>query len=508
MLGELNQDILGEIGTNPKYPPISNLDWLTVDIAKYDNYPSDNESVRIQPKLAELWNHNRKECGINLIPNQTVQSLGLRNADEDNSEAVANFCRETKKAMMMGHTGTKLAEYLRARFDQNTIEASKEEMIKLSKEQGLIGNVYIDASAFSSSRDAEQFLTANRARLARDILINDSVVDHNVIGYLANRLHKNVVAEIYYDQDLFDKYKIHLVEAGNIGSDYVIDSKESLRLAFLSKYVPEIVKTAKSKDEKRATKEEIAQELSNRVEKEETIHRLAADDLLFRNVRPIVELTRIHLAKGKSGNDLKEILRSKYAACDLNDAAKYIAVVIAHDITSERIDKLVEGNRISEKVGDGLKEIIKTYPLKVKAFEDYKPERTIGTPGHLHVLLGQSTDNFSEYHEASVKALRKGKSYDKVKDDLLVKLSNEEADKVLLAAVKAFNESPAGITANAPVIPEKKKLVADLKEKRVLPEENTIVSQAQEYIDFYKGAEMVVDVDDKPSNTGLLDVKV
>ena len=230
--------------------------------------------------------------------------------------------------------------------------------------------------------------------------------------------------------------------------------------------------------------------------------------LAYRNVRPIVEFTRVQLVKGKSGNDLKEMLRGKYAQSDLNDAVKYIAVVISHGVTPERINKLVEANKIPEKVGDDLKEMIKTHPLKVKAFEDYKPERQVGIKGSYHVLSGNTTDNLSEYHEASVESLRKGKSFDQLKSDLLGKLSNEEADKVLLVAVKAFNESPAGVTANAPVIQPKKKLVADLKEHVTLPKESTIVSKSQEVIDFYKGAEMVVEVDEKSSDTGLLDVKI
>ena len=50
MLGNLSQDL---IGTDPTYPKIVNLAWLKPDPTTYDNYPSDNNSVRIQPKLSE-----------------------------------------------------------------------------------------------------------------------------------------------------------------------------------------------------------------------------------------------------------------------------------------------------------------------------------------------------------------------------------------------------------------------------------------------------------------------
>ncbi len=510
MLGELNQDIMGcEIGTNPKYPPINNLDYLTVDTRTYDNYPSDNNPVRIQPKLADLWNHNKNNCGINLIPNQTVQSLGLRSADENMSEAVANFCCETKKAMMMGYTGKELAKYLRARFDKETIEAAKEEMVKLSEEQGLMGNVYIDASAFISAKEAEQFLTMHRNRLAQDIVIEGATVDPNVVAYLANKFHKNVVEKISYDEKLYRKYKAYLVDANKIPVDFVIDSKESLRSAFLSEPVEEVVKKAKAEKSEPLSKEKVAEELVNRGDKNDTAHKLATADITFREVRPIIEFTREQLSKGKTGNNLKEILRGKYASVDLNKAAKYIAVVISSDITSERIDKLVESEKISKKVASALKEIIKTYPLKVEAYKEDKSEKQIGVPGHFHSLNNLRQDShLSEYHQASVESLRKGKSHEDVKEELLKKLSNDEADKVLLDAVKAFNESPAGTKANAPVIPEKKKLVADIEPPKVLPDKETIIPQTQEFMDFYKGSnELIVDIDGKSANSNLLEIE-
>jgi len=501
MLGELNQDIMG---TSPKYP-INNLDYLTVDTNTYDNYPSDNNPVRIQPKLSDLWNPQKKERGINLIPNQTVQPLGLRNSNEDKSEVVADFCRETKKAMMKGFVGKRLAEYLRARFDKEAIEASKDEMIKLSEEQGLIGNVYIDASAFSSPREAEQFLTAHRSRLAQDILINDSDVDPIVIAYLANKFHKNVVASINYDQDLCDKYKAHLVHIGKINKDYVIDSKESLRLAFLAEPVKKEVKVAKSQKEKSITEKEVKEVLSANSEKEQTLHRLAAGDITFRNIRPIVEFTRLHFSRGKTGSDLKEMLRSRYAGVDLKEAAKYLAIVVSRDITPERIDKLVDEYKISERVGNKLKSIIKRNPLKVQSFEEQKRDKPIGVPGHYHVMSGTVNDT-SEYHQATVESLRKGKDISQIKDDLLQKLSGEEADKVLLGAVKAFNEVSAGVIANPVVKAPKKKLVADLKEPETLPSPETVIPQAQEFINFYKGANLTIDIDEKNPNTGLLDI--
>ena len=66
MLGDLSNDL---IGTNPVYPKIVNHDWLSPQ--NYDNYPSDNNPVRVIPKLSEMWNH--EGSGIRLVPNTSTQ---------------------------------------------------------------------------------------------------------------------------------------------------------------------------------------------------------------------------------------------------------------------------------------------------------------------------------------------------------------------------------------------------------------------------------------------------
>ncbi|MBE3086364.1 MAG: hypothetical protein IMZ64_09140, partial [Bacteroidetes bacterium] len=79
----LNGDLCSDIvGTNPVYPEIVDHSWLDVDLSKYDNYPSDNNPVRVVPKLHDLWNH-AAQTGINLVPNATVRPLGVRSSEED-----------------------------------------------------------------------------------------------------------------------------------------------------------------------------------------------------------------------------------------------------------------------------------------------------------------------------------------------------------------------------------------------------------------------------------------
>lgn len=497
ILGDLSQDI---IGTDPKYLPIVDHSWLNPET--YDNYPSDNNPVRIQPKLAELWGHN-ESTGINLVPNLTIKSLGQKSAEDIDSTEVV---REAKKAMMMGLKEKSLTAHIRARFSSDHIDAAIEDLQKLSEEQGLLGNVYIDASAFSSAIDAEQFLTQHRTRLARDIVVNESKLSPAVVSFLASKFHKNVVANINYDEKLFKKYKAHLIGIGHISDDFVIDSKETLRMAFLIEPIRE--EPIKAKADDKISDEKISESLIKMAEEQDIHNKLAYEEMLFREIRPIIILAREQLSKGKRGNNLKEILKKKYASDDLRKAAKYLAIVIpSQDMTGE-IDKLIEAKRIPRKIGLDLKKIINDNPIKYASFEKKEESKSVGVKGFFYPLLGNKDPDGLEKHEkAAVELLRKGATLEQVKGSLLKELSNEKVELVLANAVSTYNLMPAGTKANVYVKPPKRKVVADLPERETLPDPSTIESQTQEYMNFFAGSNsMNIELDPLPSNNNLLDI--
>lgn len=498
MLGDLSQEI---IGTDPKYLPIVDHSWLNPEV--YDNYPSDNNSVRIQPKLAELWG-NDEPAGIRVIPNLREQPLGMRSAGEevDKDEVV----REAKKAMMTGLKGKSLGSHLRARFASNHIEAAKEELQKLSQEQGLLGNVYIDASAFSSADDAERFLIQHRSRLARDIIVNEGKISPEVVSLLASRFHKNVVASVEYDEKLFKKYKAHLIDLNHIDNSYVIDSKESLRQAFLAE--PALKESTKVKATvEKVSDEEISENLIKMAEEQIISERLAAEDILFSEIRPLIVFAREQLSKGKRGNNLKEVLKKRYASQDLKRAAKYLAVVVpSHDMTSE-IDDLVTAKRIPKKIASDLKKIIKSNPVKETKYAKTDNPRPIGVRGFFHVLNGKKDSNGMEEHKKfAAEQLRKGATLEQVKGSLMKELSSKKAEEVLLNAVQDHNNTSVGIKANAYAKPEKKKVVADLPERQTLPDPDTIKATTQEYIDTFAGMDLNIEID-APVNKSSIDIE-
>lgn len=480
---DLSPDI---IGTNPTYPKIMDHSWLTPDPQSYDNYPSDNNPVRIGPKLADLWNHNPNK-GISVVPNLTVQPLGCgcRNAEDQVSEVV----REAKKAMMMGLSGKSLADHLRSRFVPGDIVAAKESLTKLAEEQGLLGSVYIDASAFNSTREAEQFMNQHKNRLAQDILVNESKLTPGAVMVLASKFRKNVISKVVYDQDIFDKYRNHLIARGDIPANFVVNSKETLQQAFL--YKEPVAEVTKKAEEAKLDKESTLKVMLDVASKKAGQKKEAEDDLIFRKILPILEFTRSQVVKGKDASGLKEMLRKKYATEDINDSAKYLGIVVAEinhgSFTPEIIQTKVEAGELSEYVGEQLIKLAKKYPMTGQLYVIEESVKPFGVQGTFHTPLS-STSVLSMEGQNAVEALRKGTDLDCVKANLLSKMSAEEADKILVEAVYAFNNTAAGAVANAP---EKKAdviMIEDAPNRDTLPDLATTASQIKDLENFYEGS--------------------
>lgn len=492
MLGDLSSEI---IGTDPKSPPIVNLDWLSPDIASYDNYPSDNQSVRIQPKLSEMWGDEKcTDTGINLVPNSVQPLSGARAANEDKEAIIAPIIREAKKAVMAGLKGPKLASHIRSRFNKDDIILAKSELEKVSQEIGLLGNVYIDASAFKSAKEAEEFLTQHRNRLARDILVNSDAIDPVILAHLASRFHKNVVADLHYNEDLFKRYRPYLEGSRKIAKNSVIDSKESLRLAFLSEPAEKNTDFVAEKEEK-FSKDQITQGLSENFEKNAASLKLAEEELIYHSSYPIIAFIREQMSKGKKSAALKEMLRKKYASTDIKRASKYIKLAISNVFTADNMDRLVKEKHITLKMANEMKKLIKQFP--VKAEEKYateKAEKSIGVKASLYVL-GNKKQVDSDLCKFAADSLRKGSTIEEVYSELVKKSSRKEANSVLPEAVKEFNESSVGLRANVFMPVSKQKVVPDLPEKQTLPDPSTIASQTEEIVSFFEGANTDIDID-------------
>jgi hypothetical protein len=497
--GDLCSDIVGT--QQPALPPIVDHSWLDVDLAKYDNYPSDNNPVRVVPKLHDLWNHAANQ-GINLIPNSQVMSLGVRSSEED-ARAADQVVKEAKKAVMAGLKGKNLSGHLRARFASKHITMAQEALKKVAEEIGLLGNVYIDASAFNTYDEAEKFLSQHRSRLARDILMNTDGLHPSVISTLASDFHKNVVSSIDYNEGLLAKYRDHLIQSKRIPSDTVIASKEDLKNAFLYE-TPTVASAEPVKAPEKRLSEEQAKLATEQMWAEKAISECEIrDSIMIPKISPIVAFVQENLSKGKTASDIKGMIRSKFAMSDIQEAVEPIALTLSKDgLVEANIEGLIKEGKVSLVMGTELKKIGKRFPIKkAQEFEGaVETEKPVGVPGYLYSLDGKKAEDKNEgLRKASVEALKKGFDLELVKAKLLKKLSAEETDQVLAEAVTELNSIPAGVVANKSVKP-KKVLVDEVAPKQTLPDPSTIPGQLSDIQATFEGSLMnVIDIDGSQS---------
>jgi hypothetical protein len=384
--------------------------------------------------------------------------------------------------MMIGKVGKELADHLKARFTMPVLAASKGEIQKLSSEQGLLGNVYIDASAFTTGVEAEQFLAQHRNRLAQYIVVNAGKLNENTVNLLASRFHKNIVASINYDSDVFLTYKAHLVDAGKIASSDVIDSKESLRQAFLAQPKKAQEEPKKVVEEKKLTKDEVSQGIAQMADKAARDSFLSEESLRFKKVWPIIVTAREELSKGRDAYGLKEILRKKYAVEDLKAAAKYLVIISSND-NMKKLDSLVASYKIPELAVDPLVKLAASKPIKVVEEDKVTVEKPIGVQAFFHTPQARVTD---EKVQAAVEQLRSGKTIIEVTAGLKASMSLNDAMKITSDAVNLYNITGAGVVANVFVAKPKEKVVEDLPEPETLPDAQRTAAQTEEIVSFFQ----------------------
>jgi len=385
-LGNLSPEIIGKnlkpnlFGTDPKFPKISDLDWLNVKEGEYDNYPTANNPVRVLPELADQWTPGAKHSGLTLLNLKEIPVKDSAKEAEKREAAQKDIIRSAKRAIMMGLSGNQISNQLRMRYSSSDLEAVKDKLAEVSKEQGLLGNVYVDISAFTSPNDAVTFLRGNYCKTARFLLVPKGF---SQAGVIQKTFRKAAVSAIEYTPELLNDYKNFLVLSGRIPADYQIGSKEDLRRAFLY-CTPnkEIVETVAKPEEKPFDKEAASEDLTYRSALKKVSDDTTKDLLHLRSIYPIVKCAQEIISKGKSFEDVKGTLRSKFLAEDIKSAAPYLSMV-AKGLSEESIDKLKSEDKLSFEVARELKKLAMACPTPKHIPDGNKTAKQVGTPGYL-----------------------------------------------------------------------------------------------------------------------------
>lgn len=303
----INQD-LDKVLASGYEAKVPDLDWASMDVKDHDNIPTENK-VEVVPQLVEAWS-NRPETGTRLVG--LTEAPAKKSASDTTEKAVASVVACAKREMMKGLRGKELAEKLASMFPPTTIKAAREPLKVVATEQGLLGNVYIDLSAYDSCREAAQVLGPNRARLAEYVVGTPrrSVCSSHHEGY-CKELRKTAVTEVPYGDELYGRYTNHLRVAGILGASESVTDKDTLRGALL-KGPSEKSHTTSIEVPKQAARSKGTETLEQVIDKAASEREAA--ETKYASARPVMAFMQDQMLRGVVGDELKKIVGSKFSS--------------------------------------------------------------------------------------------------------------------------------------------------------------------------------------------------
>lgn len=307
---------------------VPDLDWLMLTADDAKNIPTPH-NVEIIQQLQDTWG-NTDASSARLIDNHVRSEV--RASEKIASSDIEGVVKTAKKEMMLGLNGKQLSKKLASTYPVNVLIASKDKLIKLANEQGLLGGVYVDLSPFDSCEQASKVLGRNKIRLAKYV-VGDPRISKcagHTNGY-CRCLGKKVLQEVEYNTALFKDYTDHLKVAGVIGHNDSIDSVEDLREALIQAntfkeanfdVVPQV--EAQKVTDVSASLGDLESALLEDANNEIGIVQKEATEL-----RPIMAFIQNEMLKGKLGSDLKDAISRKIPEPSIKKFATHIKKAVS-----------------------------------------------------------------------------------------------------------------------------------------------------------------------------------
>lgn len=197
-----------------------------------DSFLVDHEWLKSEDKdnapFSENQSHEQLDTLANAFSHDLLEPAKVNASVEEIRTTVASLKRELMLGRSVQHIETNVISNLNPSI--RPIVAS--ELKKLASEVGLLGNVYIDPSAFSSCEDGSKLLKNNRTASFAKKMAGCSGCSFNQGGFC--RMYKKaLVQEVPFNSKTLEHYQNHLAVAGKISPELKIASKQELQRAFL-----------------------------------------------------------------------------------------------------------------------------------------------------------------------------------------------------------------------------------------------------------------------------------
>lgn len=359
---------------NEENKGLANFDWLDIDPAEYNNVPFHELPPHMSiPKLEEAWSHTNDTQNFNLVPNMDTNFNTNQQPKQDNSSDISHLIDYVKKQMMSGKTGKDLVELVSQKATPDLIKQAYPELQKLAKEQGLLGNVYVDPTIFGRCVEGAE-VTGRTAKTAKYVLSMNKCANcmHNR-NQRCEVYKKKITAEVSYDQDTLDFYSKHFSNLN--GKNVTISSRKELQEKFT--YRPEVIqRIAANKPNTDETDEKTLEQKKKEYNKQ--IEELKNSLSTLTEVKVGSEISAL-LIRGYDSKTVAKHIKSKFSAAEYEKSKEVI-------------------NQILAKQGSLGKIFVEAHFLPV---DDSHDERNImdtlqGMPNVKFIILGPESQGFNK----------------------------------------------------------------------------------------------------------------
>ena len=313
---------------------VTNFDWLDIDPSEYDNVPfHDLPSYMAIPKLEEAWCHTKDTQNFNLVPNMdmNLNVQGPQDSKKDNSSEIKSLVDYVKKQMMSGKTGKDLVELVSKKATPAIIKEAYPELQKLAKEQGLLGNVYVDPTVFERCTVGAEY-TGRMAKTAKFVLSMNRC--SNCMHNRCQRCEvykKKIASEVIYDQDTLNFYSKHFSNIS--GRNVTISSRNELQNKF--NYKPEVIeRVAANKPNLDEQEEKTLDQKKKEYNKNVEELKKSLSDLT--EVKVGNEISAL-LIKGYDSKVIASHIKNKYSAKEYTSVKNVISYILAKQGSLGRI---------------------------------------------------------------------------------------------------------------------------------------------------------------------------
>jgi hypothetical protein len=249
---------LGDLSDFLKDAAVSDLSWLDVNEEEYrkqDRLPMQN--LDIAPDLQALWGHQDKPATAYKEKDHLPKTMGdLSEAHGHLRAAPLEIVRTARLALMQSPDLGRFKAALTARFDRDSLFASKTALTGVLAERGLLGPFYIEASDFPGCHNSPKKVLDFVRRFAGSApFVVAKPECHGCIhamrtptgGSNCAVFHKELVVEVPYSPELAHKVEESQKARGKAVKASTATPKERIRLALLAGTVTADASTASAK---------------------------------------------------------------------------------------------------------------------------------------------------------------------------------------------------------------------------------------------------------------------